>query len=167
MRFSLRKQEHLVRRARPEQRVDVVMTREQCAAIEELGISAEKLGGILAAAGPHPLVDERQIRPGDGLVVPLRRAVRGRESAQGSTEAPCRFGEIGVSRQVDERGAHVLAVAELPVPQLRRLEGSDERVVGQCLSWYHGTKVTHSPVPRQSLRPSVCGSRRSLGMQDG
>src|SRR3954471_20249071 len=97
---------------------------------EEIRIARrERLEGLPLGCVRHPLVDQEEVGPGDGLVVEAGMAVEDREALDPFGEAG-EGRQDGVAPQVDPGQADVVPMVEFGVGQGTALEAADEFFVG-------------------------------------
>ena len=117
--------------------------------VEQGRARGEEVERVPVLAPLHGLAHERQVRPGDGLVILVRRPEVGDVGAEGPGEARPGVSEVCPGTEGDPRQTHVLAVAER-VGGEREVEDAAPqlRSVGTMVTKYHG----RSCEPADSVR---------------
>lgn len=110
----------------------------------------ELLPAKVAVIG-KPLVDQENIRNGDGLVIEVRLVLALGKMSKARFEAGHRVGQF-VVLEIDPRDAHVLCVVEPAVGHVTGLESASQRLVSHLCGRSTAVRRRALASPRSLLR---------------
>src|ERR1051326_8741208 len=122
----IRQHKHPPRQIRIQHLARVVPIENRRLPRQEIRVVVRERRPVLVRGERHPLADQYEIRPGDGLVIQLRRSVVRREAAKVVDEAAQRIRRRRFLAQILPRHLHVLRVMKLGGGEGEILETRDE-----------------------------------------